>query len=139
MADPQQSANERQITDLFTRFSPRRLVTFLSERTDTLMQFGEEFVMICLNEISHNNPAHITNAAMNECLLHFNEWGQFISVGKRAMLCKMMHNAEVLAYQCQRFNWFDECGDDDPVKQAILEIVDEDEDGQEFVDFLQSM
>ena len=127
------------ITTFFTTWTYKKLTKHFGEKTQDLLEFAEEFLMICLNDISHLNPAHITNKYMRRCLLKFDEWGQHTAVGNRALIWKMMHNAEILCHQCKQYKWYKECDEDHEAKAFIDAGVEKNKKGQTFIEFLQSM
>ena len=96
-------SSEDKITELFTQWTSEKLTIYFGERTKNLLGFAGEFMMICLKEISHENPAHLTNIAMNKCLLKFDEWGKHVAAGNRALIYKLIHNGIILWHQCVGF------------------------------------
>ena len=130
---------EDEITQLFTLWNAAKLSDYFGKRTESLLGFGGRFMMICFNDISHGNPAHITNEAMNKCLLKYPDWGPHISAGNRALIWKLMHNAQILHHQCKRYVWFMECDEEDETKKFILSVMEQEQCGQSFLRFIKSM
>lgn len=130
---------EERITGFFTEWTAEKLTSYLSEQMQNLFDFAEQLLKICLLEISHHNPAHLMNKAMNQCISKYSEWGIFLSAGNRGIIWKLIHNSEILYHQCKRYKWYEECDEDDETKNFIDELVEEDEHGQSFIQFLQSM
>ena len=141
MAEPrqQQLTSEESITAFFTKWDADHLLRYFTERTKNLLDFAYQVIMICLIEISHGNPAHLTNHAMNNCFNKFNEWVQHIAAGNRGLVWKLIHNGLILWHQCQRFEWYNHAGDDDENYQQLRELINKDEDGQTLVSYLRSM
>ena len=139
MAAEEAKSRDEKITALFTTWTASKLASFFAQRTDKLLKFAEGFVMICLKEISHGNPTHLTNAAMNKCISGCAAWGQHVAAGNRALTWKLMYNAQILCHQCKRFKWYKEVGEDNETKKLIAAIVEEDGQGQSFMTFLKSM
>ena len=101
---PQQYVtSEEMITQIFTEWTSEKLLNYYGDRTRNLLSFAGKVIMICLKEISHKNPAHLTNDAMNKCFIKFKEWGTHIAAGNRALIWKLMHNGLILWHQCQRY------------------------------------
>ena len=130
---------DEKITGFFTEWTAERLTSNLSEQMLNLFDFAEQLLKICLLEISHHNPAHLLNKAMNACLSKYSEWGIFLSAGNRGIIWKLIHNSEILHHQCKRYKWYEETDEDDETKNFINAIVEADENGQSFIEFLQSM
>ena len=139
MAAAEAKSSDEKITELFSRWTASKLASYFGKRTESLLGFGEEFVMICLKEISHGNPAHLTNQAMNECISGYESWGQHVAAGNRALIWKLIHNAQILCHQCKRYEWYNEVAEQNETKKMIAEIVEEDGTGQSFLTFLKSM
>ena len=139
MAAVEEKSRDEKITELFTKWTPSKLQSYFGKRTENLLQFAEGFVMICLTEISHGNPAHLTNEAMNKCISEYETWGQHVAAGNRALIWKLIHNAQILCHQCKRLKWYNEVGADNDTKKMIDAIVEEDATGQSFMIFLKSM
>ena len=139
MAAVEEKSRDENITALFSKWTASKLASYFGERTDQLLQFAAGFIMICLTEISHGHPAHLTNAAMNKCISEYAAWGQHVAAGNRALIWKLIHNAQILCHQCQRLKWYNEVGEEDETKKMIAAIVEEDEEGQSFMTFLKSM
>ena len=135
----QQLTSEERITELFTEWTAEKLSTYFGERTRNLLSFAGQVIMICLKEISHGNPAHLTNQAMNDCFTRFKERKMHIAAGNRALFWKLMHNGLILWHHCQRFKWYNEADEDDEDKQTLRKLIDADEDGQSLVSYLRSM
>ena len=135
---PEAKSRDEKITELFSSWTATRLASYFGKRTENLLDFGEGFVMICLKEISHGNPAHLTNRAMNECISGYGQWGQHVAAGNRALIWKLIHNAQILCHQCKRFEWYNEVEEEND-KKMIAGIVEEDGQGQSFLTFLKSM
>ena len=131
--------SEEAITKLFTDWTAGKLTAYFRERTDNLLELAEEVMLICLKEISHHNPAHLTNDAMRDCISRYDEWGEHIAAANRPLVIKFMHNVQILWHQCRRYKWYEECDPEDETKKLIDAIIDEDEPGQSFIQFLQSM
>lgn len=132
-------SREEKITQFFRKWTPTKLATYFGKRTEKLLEFGEAFIMICLKDISHGNPAHLNNAAMNECISGFDEWSQHVAAGNRALIWKLIHNGQILHHQCKRYEWYNQVGDENETKKMIAAIVEEDGQGQSFMTFLKSM
>ena len=135
----QHLTSEERITQLFTDWTAEKLLIYFSERTRNLLDFAGQVIMICLKEISHNNPAHLTNIAMNRCFIKFKEWGMHLASGNRALVWKLMHNGLILWHQCERYKWYHEADEDDETKKALRELINADDYGQSLVSYLRSM
>ena len=139
MAAVEEKSNDEKITELFSKWTASKLASYFGKRTENLLKFAEGFVMICLTEISHGNPAHLTNEAMKKCISEYTAWGQHVAAGNRALIWKLIHNAQILCHQCKRLKWYNEIGEDNETKKFIAAIVEEDGQGQSFMTFLKSM
>ena len=112
-------SDEERITEFFNKYNSNHLSHFFGGAVSQLLEFTEEFNEICLFQISQTNPAHITNKAMNECLSKYHEWGEYISGGNRGLVHKFVANAQILAHQIDRYNWYQGAADDDSTKKKI--------------------
>ena len=141
MAEPrqQQLTSEESITVFFTKWTAEHLLTYFSGRTKNLLDFAYQVIMICLTQISHGNPAHLTNQAMNDCFKRFDEWSKHIAAGNRALVWKLMHNGLILWHQCMRYEWYNNADNDDKRYQKLRDLINKDEDGQTLVSYLRSM
>lgn len=135
----QQLLSEESITAFFTKWTAERLFSYFSDKTRNLLDFSHQVILICLNQISHDNPVHLTNKAMYACFRKFDEWSQHIAAGNRALVWKLMHNGLILWHQCVRYEWYNNAGDDDETYQKLRKFINKDEDGQSLVSYLRSM
>ena len=68
-----EASEEDQITEVFTEWNAKKLSDYFGEATTNLVNFSHKFNMICLTQISLENPAHLFNDAMNDCLSEYHE------------------------------------------------------------------
>ena len=135
----QQLTSDERITAFFTKWNAERLLSYFSEATKNLLDFSRQVIMICLNDISHHNPAHLINPAMNACFKKFPEWSQHIAAGNRALVWKLMHNGTILWHQCMRFEWYKNADDDDKTFKELTTYINKDDNGQSLMNYLISM
>ena len=138
MAAEEAKSRDEKITESFSQWTATKLASYFEKRTEKLLEFGERFAMICLKEISHGNPACLTNQVMNECVSGYERWGQHVAARNRALTWKLMHNGQMLRHLCKRCKWYNEVGEGNETKKLIAAIVEEDAKGQSFRTFLKS-
>ena len=115
--------DDERVTQIFTDNNAQHLISYYGKRTEELLKFATQFVNICCAYIGAESPMHVTNAAMNDCLLRHSEWAPHTSGGTRSITKKFETNSLILAHQCQQMIWFNNASSSDQRKKEIMKAV----------------
>ena len=115
-------ADQKEITEIFTKYSTPKLNQHLGPWTDYILDFSTQFMAVC-RKISNGKIYHITNDAMAATLDGYTSWGAHVAVGNRCLVWKLKYNAEILRFNKERYEDMIGMNNDDPFKKDIINKI----------------
>ena len=133
--------DEKTITDFYTKWDVKKTMQFFGQSIQELTKIADNFVMICLNKISHQEPVHFTNDAFKKFVKGYSQWKSVVSGGQWGIIYKFIINAMILNHQIKQKERYDALKENNPEHDWIKKIDEkiEEYECKDFDQFLKSM